>query len=321
MKKTTDLSGIDYAKLAMAYGVVAIHAESHYLSASHWGDAVEWLIRLAVPFFFAVTGFFTAREIEGRTSAEASHLLRSHSRRRFLLFLKWSALYLPMALFFARKSTMEEAVRILETYALGGSLGIAMFVWFIYSTAIVFLLLSLTGGRRGGLSALAGLFVIIYAAGWCTNNGVICYNFYVDQITTGALGGGIYMMAGMGIYKIRGAIAAHRLPLIGLATGASILLFYLGLPFGELIGGLGLLVWGVTARIPAGAASMTARRMSMWVYFTHTWWMAAVAAAMKLGMPSEAPLNFAIMAAGATLTSLICVAVAKRVAWVGALVR
>lgn len=321
MKKTADLAGIDYVKLAMAYCVVAIHAESHYLVASHWGDAVEWLIRLAVPFFFAVTGFFTAKELEGRTVAEARQTLRSHSRRRFVLFLKWSALYLPMALFFARKSTVEEALRIAETYVLGGSLGIAMFVWFIYSTAIVFLLLSLTGGRRSGLAVMAGLFVIAYIAGWCTNHGVTEYNFYVDHISTGALGGGIYMMAGMSVFKFRDTLAKHRIAAICIALVLSVALFLLKLPFGELAGGIGLLVWGVTAQIPSTTASMQARRMSMWVYFTHTWWMVAVAAAMKLGMPSEAPLNFAIMAAGATVTSLICVALAKRVAWVGALVR
>lgn len=320
--RRNDIPGIDITKLAMAYCVVAIHAESWYLNASHWPGCVEWIIRMAVPFFFMVTGFFTAKTLERTPQAGQSALLRNHSRRRFLLFLKWSALYLPMVAFIARNSTGPEIIRMLEQYILGGSPGIAMFVWFIYSTAIVFLIMSLVARRRRGLALAGVLFVAAYFAGWACNHGLMPYNIYVDQLATGALGGGIYMFAGMAVYRRLDALIRRRALFIAALLILSAGLFSLGLPLGELSGGMSLLLWACTASIPSSRHTMAARRMSMWIYFTHTWWMAVVIALdHAFGIRPEALTNFTIMASGATLTALALMVLARRWPVLDSLVR
>ena len=319
--KTADLGGIDLIKLAMAYCVVAIHAESWRITAAPgWPLPVEWVIRMGVPFFFMATGFFTAGELERKPDRRA--VLMKHSRRRFVLFLKWVAIYVPAVIATEAVTHCEPIEEIAVRFFLSGSCGIAMFLWFICSTAVVFLLAGLACRFRGGLLTLAVLFILAYFAGWAGNNIEGAYNMYVDALCTGAFRGGIYMAAGAAVYRFRDLIRRRRAVIISALLVVSAMLFFHKLPLGELCGGAALLVAGLTAKLRPSPLYIKARRLSAWIYFTHGYWMAiALIAAHLTGMALFPVKNMVFMAAGATATSLLIMHAARRRPRLAALIR
>lgn len=320
-RKTSDLGGIDLVKLAMAYCIVAIHSSSWRITVgAPWPQAVEWVISMGVPFFFLATGFFTAGELE-RNPAHGSVFL-NHSRRRFILFLKWEAIYLPAVIATKAVTHSEPIEEIAVKFLLSGSFGIAMFLWFIYSTAVVFLLAGLACRLRGGLPALAVFFILAYFAGWATNNIEGAYNMYVDTLCTGALSGGIYMTAGAAVYRFRDLIRRRRAIIIPALLVLSAMLFFHRLPLGELCGGAALLVAGFTANLRPSPLYIEARRLSAWIYFTHGYWMAiALIAAHLTGIALFPVKNMVFMSVGATATSLLLMHAARRRPRLAALIR
>ena len=91
MKTARTLSGIEYFRLAAAFLVVAIHC-SPLTTYSETADFIltRAVARVAVPFFFMVTGFF----VLGRPEK-----LRRFLKRTELLYLACILLYLPLNLY------------------------------------------------------------------------------------------------------------------------------------------------------------------------------------------------------------------------------
>ena len=91
MKTARTLSGIEYFRLAAAFLVVAIHC-SPLTTYSETADFIltRAVARVAVPFFFMVTGFF----VLGRPEK-----LRRFLKRTALLYLACILLYLPLNLY------------------------------------------------------------------------------------------------------------------------------------------------------------------------------------------------------------------------------
>ena len=93
MAQTKHLSGIDYFRLAAAFMVIAIHVAP----LSSWNETADFMVtyclaRVAVPFFFMVTGYFVFAPYL------FSNFRKKEKFRRFLS--KNTALYLSVSLFY-----------------------------------------------------------------------------------------------------------------------------------------------------------------------------------------------------------------------------
>ena len=87
---------LDFARLYCAFLVVVLHAYESPTAGSVWGFVCACFFEQAVPFFFAVSGFFFARKLEA--CAYSLREVWRYVRDRLLLYAAWTVLWMPYLL-------------------------------------------------------------------------------------------------------------------------------------------------------------------------------------------------------------------------------
>lgn len=148
MKTARTLSGIEYFRLAAAFLVVAIHC-SPLTTYSETADFIltRAVARVAVPFFFMVTGFF----VLGRPEK-----LRRFLKRTALLYLACILLYLPLNLYSGALSGLTPVGALRELLFEGTFYHLWYFPAVLLGAAIASLLMC----TRAGLGIAAALYVL-----------------------------------------------------------------------------------------------------------------------------------------------------------------
>lgn len=148
MKTARTLSGIEYFRLAAAFLVVAIHC-SPLTTYSETADFIltRAVARVAVPFFFMVTGFF----VLGRPEK-----LRRFLKRTALLYLACILLYLPLNLYSGALSGLTPVGALRELLFEGTFYHLWYFPAVLLGAAIASLLMR----TRAGLAIAAALYVL-----------------------------------------------------------------------------------------------------------------------------------------------------------------
>lgn len=148
MKTARTLSGIEYFRLAAAFLVVAIHC-SPLTTYSETADFIltRAVARVAVPFFFMVTGFF----VLGRPEK-----LRRFLKRTALLYLACILLYLPLNLYSGALSGLTPVGALRELLFEGTFYHLWYFPAVLLGAAIASLLMR----TRAGLGIAAALYVL-----------------------------------------------------------------------------------------------------------------------------------------------------------------
>lgn len=148
MKTARTLSGIEYFRLAAAFLVVAIHC-SPLTTYSETADFIltRAVARVAVPFFFMVTGFFAL----GRPEK-----LRRFLKRTALLYLACILLYLPLNLYSGALSGLTPVGALRELLFEGTFYHLWYFPAVLLGAAIASLLMR----TRAGLGIAAALYVL-----------------------------------------------------------------------------------------------------------------------------------------------------------------
>ncbi len=88
------IESVDVVRFAAIAGVIAIHTH-HYGNPADAGIAaivVDQIARFAVPFFFAISGYFWGLKIRNADSPLPASI--SMAKRILFLFIAWSAIYL-----------------------------------------------------------------------------------------------------------------------------------------------------------------------------------------------------------------------------------
>lgn len=165
VQKNSTNSAVDYLKFIFVFCIVSIHLplfESVNKDLSFWFNQV--VCRLAVPFFFLCSGFFAAGKTEDRLKFSA------YLKRLVILYLFYTALFLPQIVYLAMQSDRSFGAEVLEfirDFFLVGSYGP---LWFypalIGAMVLLWLLTSVCKLRRGALLAVAS---VLYALGVCGN--------------------------------------------------------------------------------------------------------------------------------------------------------
>lgn len=139
--------GIDVIKFIMAFAVVSIHAPEYlWPEARVYPEFFRWFIRLAVPFFFIVSGFLIQGKLDTMNGIEEqSTYLRKRSLHIFRIWCVWLLIYLPLTVWgnLHSNAPVSEIVRnYFENVVFTGRSLYAQPLWFLYSMAIAFMIWS-----------------------------------------------------------------------------------------------------------------------------------------------------------------------------------
>ena len=320
-------AGVDYIKFMMALCVVAIHVNSAECVLTHWPPAVEWLIRLAVPFFFISSGFLLARKLERQPDdVQRRKTLWERAFTIFRIFGCWLLIYLPITVYLDARngdSVAHDVVVYFGRVLLSGESEYAYPLWFLYSMAIVLTIYAVLYKIKHIERILFALFAIVLAVNslqsWECLQDISLLKLF-NLLTQRTLGGGTYIMAGIILYRMR-FVPSLWLSLAFVAV--SVLLFVLHLPYWELCGGVAL--FAVALRINSSESSPRTwwRSMSMWIYYLHMYVIFFLS--LYFGAEGEfltAPVLYCIVLALAVALSALLVRLqaTKSCAWLNFLI-
>lgn len=161
----TEFIAVDFFRLVFAVGIVALHlAPMKDINETFNYFVVHVLTRLAVPFFFLVSGFFLQKKIQDFQKVKA------YLARIFQLYVIYTVLYLPQIIYGYRKAGGLWVWNLLDWvrnfFFVGSYTQLWYFVGLIAATALLYLLKSKLKLRDRYIAAMV---LILYAIGTIGN--------------------------------------------------------------------------------------------------------------------------------------------------------
>jgi surface polysaccharide O-acyltransferase-like enzyme len=182
--RTADYRLVDLIKFIMAILVIVIH-RSPFASESNLSFFVmNVLVRVAVPFFFAASGFLFREKLNRSENKQKAFL--SYLKRLSMLYFIWSAIYFPASFyrnfFNGSRDILTFGINYAKNFLIGS--GSFLHLWYlpslILSVSLVYLL-----SRRLSANMVFFIAVIIYAVGLlCTNYSFLFGDFGVSALAT-----------------------------------------------------------------------------------------------------------------------------------------
>jgi len=215
LSEKTEYIAVDFTKLIFAFLVMMIHIQildGQYAELNFW--LVNIFCRLAVPFFFLVSGFFVAGKMHDAAKVKA------YVKRILLLYIIYTIIYGDFAAvqyMASGESTIEKVVVFLKRFLFVGSYG---HLWYLLAVVWAVGLLYLVLERlKWSEKKIAFLAVVLYLIGVCGNayrnlfDGVpvvsTVFSIYESIFVTtrnGVFFGFPYIALGYFIYKYRDRI-------------------------------------------------------------------------------------------------------------------
>ena len=290
---------VDLAKFFMAILVVALHVPPfHFVSPALDHALTYGLTRIAVPYCFVATAYYLFRKMVAGTIDRA--VLGRYVRRIARVYLLWSLIYLPLI-----------AVQIVQDPAgIGHGLWSALHhaivihtyphLWFLYALLLAVPLLAFLLARGLRLCTVFWCAVASYAIAVMGSSEPALYHAYAPQHVQDIFAAlrQIFLSCGnpltvAPVFLLIGASLAWHPPQIGtrrlvVLLAAAAVLFAAeaawaiprGLPDAELgyyasLVPLLYLLFELTRRIrlPESGIYLHLRRLSMFLYCIHPWWI------------------------------------------------
>ncbi len=297
-----DFTGIDIFKFLFSLAVIAIHVSVHSFTCTTLPDMLHWLIFLCVPFFFITSGFLVARKVDMlQDNVEVRAFFRHRSFQLLRIYCCWLLIYLPITVYLTIRnhSDVWKSVKgYVFSVLFDGQSEYAWPLWFIYSMAIVFFIFSLLKTRKIPF-VLILIFISTALIEWC-HYSLHCSEIeQIFRLTYRTIGGGIYIVAGMLLY--RNPALNKAIPTITCFC-VSILLFLYELPFWELFGGIAFVNLSITIQPHPNWIYLMLRNLSMWIYYIHMYPIFFIAVTCKL---YDIKINFITMFCMASSCAII----------------
>ena len=161
---------VDWLKLMAAICVIIIHSCREKLTEVCYGnygiDLLNFIVSLAVPFFFCVSGYFLYKKID-RTE-KRDKIIKASIRKYFKLYLIFSAVYLPISVyawlgdFYRGDGILKIGIRALKNYILVGEQPYSWPLW--YLLAMIYGLSVLLISEDGNKSMIVESVIFFLAA-------------------------------------------------------------------------------------------------------------------------------------------------------------
>lgn len=281
----TQIQGIDVGKYVMALSVVAIHVEFHMATSFPW--MFIWFIRLAVPFFFIVSGFLLAREVP-QIPLEEKKFLKKRVVKIIKLYSLWLLIYSPISFvcyFTSNMSIVEYLESIVKGILVYGETPFAWPLWFLYSLLLNSIGLYLTAKSKLWRVLFVIVICIFYIVAQIFQNydnliDTQIIEFIYKVFPVRALAGGGYFLCGILLNKWFKYL--NNLLITFIFLGISILLFVTNLPFYEILGGIAIFLISKSIRLENAHLSKSLRVQSMWIYYLHMYVIFIIVGILKI---------------------------------------
>lgn len=266
------LNGVDVLKFIMAFAVIIIHVKS--LFDVNYQTLLNWFIRLAVPYFFIVSGFLTARRLTILgTHHERTKYLKKRALRFGKMFLSWILIYLPISLITFNYSNIEVLSKSIIMYVklvmFYGESRFAWPLWYLYSSMIAYFILSvLSRWRWGRITALllAALVVAVLVVFPCLSlPNQIAY--YAKGLFHRVLSGFPYILTGFLLWKYNHK--ANNTFFILSFLAMSLTAFYFHVEIYSLLGGAALFLISYKIELSDNDLYNNLNTIGIWIYLTH----------------------------------------------------
>lgn len=166
-------SCIDIIKFLMSFFVVAIHIQPfvafEQLSFYRFYDS---MLRLAVPFFFMVTGFFLTKKMKKLPQDKWASVFFDAAKKKLRLYLIWTLIYFPLAVYgfvFIQHCSFAKAVvrYVLNLFFVGENYN-SWILWYLLSAvyALMFFGILLKYNCSLKICVVAGIFVYMLGLGF-----------------------------------------------------------------------------------------------------------------------------------------------------------
>lgn len=267
----TDFYGIDLFKFIMSFAVIAIHAPEYLWPNNRvYPMLIDWLIRLAVPFYFIVSGFLVQRNLAGLSEKDKTMRLRSRALKLLRLWGVWLLIYLPLAIYaraHSNQTVYENIIEYLCDVIFTGQSTYAQPLWFIYSMSVISFIWSYSFKK---ISLMCIFFTVLAYMKWDMMDMVFPGYEYVNNLVTWTLGGGIYMFSGALLNRyLRTVKIGLYIILCAACVLCSLSLYYFNLPYWTLFGGVAVFVLAYHINPDNGFNYKSLRKISMWIYYLH----------------------------------------------------
>lgn len=285
-------NGIDIIKFIMSFAVITIHAPEYlWPNERNYYWLIDWIIRLAVPFFFIASGFLIQKKMDTLVNQSACReYLRTRASKLFRIWAIWLFIYVPLALWGMHDmevSMVQLCLTYIEGILLTGHSIHAQPLWFIYSMAIIVWLWSFFVKSRAWLWILFMSFVILSLLG--VYNQKYWNNEYVQDAIVWVLGGGLPITVRALLYSYRVKLQlVNNYILIITCILLSLILYIQQLPFYPAIGGGAIFLLSYYIRPQWKINYLALRKESMWIYYLH---MYIIIAAMIVVRQFDLSLN------------------------------
>lgn len=263
------LAGVDLLKLIMAFCVILIHIPPifYHNSDSIYPNIVKFSIRLAIPFFFVTSGYLLERKLSSLNKEYSSDYLQHRIKKLLKIFGYWLLIYFPITIYnfiCSGEGFVNGIYNYLYNLLTRGESLYAWPLWYLYSMAIVYTLILLFSKINGYKFILILIFTAFALLNWLYETRKVESLHYVYLWTDRTLGGGIPILLGMFIYRLKNLLYPKLFILVGITI--SLILYYFNFPFWEFIGGVSLFVLGISLPLNPGKKYLTMRQQSKWIY-------------------------------------------------------
>lgn len=176
-----EYKGIDVFKFVMALFVVVLHTHPLYQINSPLNFlTADVIARMAVPFFFAASGFLLEKRI-GVSGADVKGVLSRYIRKILGLYCIWTIIYLPVIIYNNIFNTDDTLVRgvltIVRDFIFVGSYS---HLWYLLAAAVgvavVYTLKKYLGERKTAI-----VLLILFLAGLLTQSYFGLLTYTVDE--------------------------------------------------------------------------------------------------------------------------------------------
>ena len=268
----------DYTKLFLAFIVVAIHtglvSSVQIASAASF---IEYVESLAVPIFFAITGYLLEENLS-RNAGKESEIIKTNIVKYVKLYLKLSAIYLPLTLYGVYQQLLDNVsvkkavFRMIKNYILVGEQFYSWPLWYLLATIIGLAVLLVMPGRRSWRLLLygCGCFAAAYITNYFSDARIIAITVKSGRLLTGPS----YIMLGMlakqkkKLFSPKAGLLVPILTcgcsvLFGLPYSTTSIMAFLAVPW--IIG----FVMSYSADEVLSKYSQSCRKVSTIIYFSH----------------------------------------------------
>ena len=191
----------DYVKLFLAFIVVAIHTGlASNVQIASVASCIEYVESLAVPIFFAITGYLLEENLS-RNAGKENEVIKTDIVKYVKLYLKLSAIYLPLTLYGVYQQLLDNVsvkkavFRMIKNYILVGEQFYSWPLWYLLATIIGLAALLVVPERRSWrlLFYGGGCFVAAYIINYFSDARIIAITVKSGRLLTGPS----YIMLGM----------------------------------------------------------------------------------------------------------------------------